>query len=260
MQQGNLVGAHRSPVVIEDAAGVGAVRIPRPVERAVDLLADQVIDQRVLPGHVLRVALAVFATELAQYHRIAGRELAEVLFPDGLHIVREVRVAEVRLPVHVRAVHVRAQHQVICGNVERGALLRLQVFTPEVGVVGGAARIRGDTFDKDQPVRRSAQYDRGGALCRRVPVGGGVAGAPCRCAVRLVLQVETDHARHVGVALGDEYQIILPLRFAVGVGVPQFGDRIAIGPVEIEQHIHAAAAEFVDDLVHHLQRAHSLQV
>ena len=187
-------------------------------------------------------------------------ELTEMAFPDGGHVVGEVAVVEVRLHEHVRAVHVRGQQQAVGRDVERGAGQRLQVAAPEDAAVGGAHRVVGDAFHRDQPFRRDRQHRGRAALGSLVPIGGGVAGTPGGGAVRFVLQIQAEYIRHVLVAVGHKAQVGQPLCLGIGAGVPELGNAGAIGGVVIQQHIHAARIEFGDHLVEDLQRGQALQV
>ena len=136
-----------------DAAGVAAVGVPRPVEAAAHALGPQVVHQRVLPLHIARIAPAELAAELAQHHGVARlHKLAEMLFPDSGHVPGEVRRVEVRLHIHVRPVGVRCQQQPVGRNFQGRACQGLQVATPEMCAVAGAAGVLANALHRNQPV------------------------------------------------------------------------------------------------------------
>ena len=249
LQDGLLGLVDRRPVVVEDAAGVAGVGVPRPVREAhAGRSGARVLQQLLQPDLVARVGEG--GAELAEQHRrdVLLLQVAEEVVPQRRQVRRERRVGEPRLGEHRRRVLVRRVDQLVRFGQSHRELAR----AGEVAAPPAALRVAGagdavDALDDDQPVGIGREDGVPAAFGGQPPVGRGVAAAPARAAatldrVRLVVQVGADHRGVALVVLGEHRPVGQPPALRVRAGVPERGLRTGVRPVLVEDDAHALGA------------------
>ena len=105
-QQRHLVFAHVQ-VVVQNTAGITAIRRVAPIETAADALADEIVDEGILPGRILGMGGSVPSAPFAYYDRIYRRELTKHTFPIRGSSCRKVGGTEARFHIYIRAIGMR---------------------------------------------------------------------------------------------------------------------------------------------------------
>ena len=162
--------------------------------------------------------------------------------------------------MHARPVLVRrVDEPVLALQPHRKPFRPLQVAAPPVARKLLPGHVLLHSLDDDQPVGGD-RVDRVAAPLGRQPeVGPGVVGAPAGRAVRLVLDVGTDHVGRLAVSPGHQPPAVEPVLLAEGFVVPEFRDLRVVEAVAIEQHEQPEPASLGHDPVEHLERRQPLE-
>src|SRR5258706_6883750 len=78
--------------------------------------------------------------------------------------------------------------------------------------------------------------------------------------MRLVMQVCSYHGGIASILAGEHHPVRDPARLREVVGVPEFGLRVCIGAMLVENNPQATPARRVDDLVHERKAAQATEV
>ena len=177
--------------------------------------------------------------------------------PDGREVLRETRRAKPRLRIDLRAVIVRRIDQLIGPGEANWKLARaFQVATPPVRIVAESL----DALDDDQPIRIDLEDGVSCAFSRQAPVGPDIAIPPGGRSTRLVVQVRADYPRLRLVAASQHFPVIDPSALGDPVRIPEFALLVCARAMTIEDDHQLPLHGAIDDPVHQLKTAESLQI
>lgn len=232
LEHRHLVVVQGRPVVVEDAAGVPAVRVQAPIRETQAVLFD-VVDQIVLPDAFLRGGVTLVSAELANPDGgdTSQAQKGPVLVPNTVEVSGETWIVEPSLVVDSWSVVVRrVDHLVTDAEADRSVTGIGDVSAPPVIVATDGF----DSLDNEQPLGYNAEELVGHPLSRLIPVSAGAGGPPSRLPMGLIMEISSNDSVLIFVPLSQELPVADPLTLWDLASVPQLALAVLVGSVSVE--------------------------